>query len=342
MTDINSVLPRNRLRLVEHWASEIQKALTDDVFESFQQTERFRRELVNVHDEVERRVLETADVIGVTSTGLAQRISTLRHVSCKVIICEEAGEIMEPHMLSAMIPSVEHIISIGDHQQLRPQVSNFDLSLESHHGAYFQLDRSQFERLAVGEQGQHQLPVAQLNVQRRMRPEISSLIRKTLYPLLVDHEVTKSLPDVVGMRDNIWWLDHQNLEDGLEEDIEHKSYSNTWEVEMTYALVRHLVRQGVYASEDIAVLAPYVGQLQKLKKKFREEFDLVLNERDEDALAEEDMLDVSIEAQNPSSHNAPGKATTEKKRMTQLLRYIQCYYYLSSILCFMTDLLNLE
>lgn len=69
--------------------------------------------------QIDRRVLQTADVIGVTTTGLARRISVLRRVRCKVIICEEAGEAMEPHMISALLLSVEHFIQIGHHQQLR-------------------------------------------------------------------------------------------------------------------------------------------------------------------------------------------------------------------------------
>jgi superfamily I DNA and/or RNA helicase len=48
------------------------------------------------------------------------------------VICEEAGEVMEPHMLSALLPHVERFIQIGDHQQLHPQINNYhDLSLEN-------------------------------------------------------------------------------------------------------------------------------------------------------------------------------------------------------------------
>lgn len=99
--------------------------------------------------------------------------------------------------------TVEHVISIGDHEQLRPTINHFkELSLESSRGTPYQLDRSQFERLTVGQPGICRLPIAQLDVQRRMRPEISRLIN-SIYPKLVDHTVTKSLPDVVGLRRNV-------------------------------------------------------------------------------------------------------------------------------------------
>lgn len=86
--------------------------------------------------------------------------------------------------------------------QLTTIIYNHNLSLESHSGAPYQLDRSQFERLSVGDPGRFSLPVAQLNIQRRMRPGISRFIKK-IYPRLIDHDVTKALPNVVGMRENV-------------------------------------------------------------------------------------------------------------------------------------------
>ncbi len=61
------------------------------------------QELTNVYDEVGRRVLQSADVVGVTATGLAQRIATLKRLRSKVIMCEEASEILEGHMLSTLL-----------------------------------------------------------------------------------------------------------------------------------------------------------------------------------------------------------------------------------------------
>ena len=52
-----------------------------------------------------------------------------------------------------------------------------------------------------------------------MRLEIAALIRNTIYPRLVDHHSTKVLPDVVGMRKNIYWLDHDNIEEGSQGDV---------------------------------------------------------------------------------------------------------------------------
>jgi hypothetical protein len=157
---------------------------------------------------------------------LARRIETLKHVIYKVVIYKEAGKVIELYILSALLPYVEHFIQIGNYQQLHPQINNFSLSLESQQGLLYQLDCSQFERLSVGEQGRPKLPVVQLNVQRHIWPEISKLIRETLYLYLIDHASTKALPEVIGIYKNVFWLDHDNIEDSASKDMNQKLYSN--------------------------------------------------------------------------------------------------------------------
>ncbi|CZS92503.1 uncharacterized protein RAG0_03111 [Rhynchosporium agropyri] len=271
-----------RRQLVEFWVQEIHENKTDELFELVKDSHAIHKQQEYIHDEVDRRVLQTADVIGVTTTGLAKRISVLQRVHCKI--------------------------------------NNHGLSLESKQGTPYQLDRSQFERLSVGDPGRPAFPVAQLNVQRRIRPEISTLIRTTIYPRLIDHETTKKLPDVVGMRRNVFWLDHQNMEESPDADRHQKSRSNDWEVDMTYALVRHIVRQGVYNSSDIAVLTLYTGQLQKLRTKMRSDFVIVLSDRDEETLAR-DGFDEDTAATEEAQINAGNRRKPlEKKKLSDLLR----------------------
>ncbi|KAI9801196.1 MAG: hypothetical protein M1825_003470 [Sarcosagium campestre] len=315
--DCSRLALEDRQLLVDHWKKVIEEDLIQIICDELEEDARSRRQKDVIHDEVDRRVLETADVIGVTTSGLAKRITVLRRVRAKVVMCEEAGEVLEAHMLSTLIPSIEHLIQIGDHQQLRPQINSYDLSLESPQGQLYQLDRSQFERLSNRTPGMPPFPVAQLNVQRRMRPQISSLIRNTLYERLIDHESTQEFNNVAGMKKNVSWLNHANMEDNARSDSSQRSKSNTWEVSMTYALVRHIVRQGVYDSKDIAVLTPYVGQLQKLRAVMREKFEIVVSERDQEALYTAGLEDDSS-PQTDSSRASHHKL--EKKQFTDLLR----------------------
>lgn len=106
----------------------------------------------------------------------------------------------------------------------------------------FKFDRSLMERLA--DSG---LPMTPLNVQRRMRPEISQFIRfnqcsnpfeiccsniflsfrHILYPRLEDNDLVKNYPPVKGMQKNVYFLNHTNREGGLDDSV---SKFNTYEV----------------------------------------------------------------------------------------------------------------
>ncbi|KAF2832889.1 hypothetical protein CC86DRAFT_414596 [Ophiobolus disseminans] len=314
--NVNSLSHQERCSLITHWVEEASKAKIIELSEIGTDARDTQIMLDNVRAEPSRRVLRGAHVIGLTTSGLAGRISLLKHVGCKILICEEAGEILEPHMISALLPTIEHCIQIGDHEQLRPTVSNFeDLSLESEEGKLHQLDKSQFERLSVGEAGRPRVPVAQLNVQRRMRPEISTFVRETIYDQLIDHKSTTNLPNVVGMRQNVFWLNHDHPEDSIQ--TENKSKTNAWEVQMVHALMRHIVRQGTYKSSDIAVLTPYTGQLQKMRAVMRDDFEIVLNDRDREALEDSEF---ALNDHQRSSATLEHGRPLETKQLSDFLR----------------------
>ncbi|KAM5360773.1 hypothetical protein ACJZ2D_013519 [Fusarium nematophilum] len=310
--DMESLTNAERWTLVDSWLEQQHESQVDIVFESLDESEHQRRIINRTHEAVDQRTVIQADVVGITTTSLARNIVMLRRVKPKVVICEEAAEVQEAHIISALMPGVEHLIQIGDHRQLRPQINSFSLSLESSSGKMWQLDRSQFERRAVGEPGLRPAPFAQLDVQRRMRPDISRLIRR-VYPHLQDHDSVVDLPDVVGMQRNLFWLDHNHVEDsGGDGNI--KSHSNIWETNMATALVRHLVRQGEYKTEDIALLTPYTGQLQQLRAALSKDFEICLSDRDMEKLAHEGFEDV------PADDGAQKNAVVEKKQLLQTIR----------------------
>ena len=83
------------------------------------------------------------------------------------MIVEEAAEVLEAQLLAAIPLSVEHLIMIGDQNQLKPQVHHPRLRKENH------MDLSMFERLAnLG------LPLVQLGYQCRMREEFADVLNK--------------------------------------------------------------------------------------------------------------------------------------------------------------------
>ncbi|TGZ81583.1 P-loop containing nucleoside triphosphate hydrolase protein [Ascodesmis nigricans] len=292
--DVWDTTPIERRTLLVHWETRIRKNLEDLFAQLLEEHTKWQTAFKRLRFETDRQCLSAARVIGVTSTSLASNAALLRSVQCKVLIIEEAGEVLEPHTIISLIPTIEHCILIGDHQQLRPQINTYDLSIESSQGKAHALDMSLFERLAVHGVSGYKVPIAQLDVQRRMHPWISDLIRHTLYPQLVDHSSTPCHPYVAGIRSRLFWLDHKYEEDGASQTGIQKDTSkcNEWEANMCVALVQHLSRQGVYKKDDIAVLTPYLGQLRKLRDKFRTICNIstiALDDRDVADLEEQDQ-----------------------------------------------------
>lgn len=273
------------------WRAEMKYELDQKLAHALSSYSDTKKQLHNITTELNLRVLSQANIIGVTTSGLARNLELLRSVDAKVLICEEAGEVLEAHMLTALLPSLEHCMLIGDHQQLRPQVQNFELSSESRNGSQYALDVSLFERLVKPHDlFAKPLPLSTLEVQRRMHPSISELVRRTQYPRLEDDSSVFTYPEVVGMRHRLFWMHHEELEDD-KSDGDLTSRANSFEVDMVMALVKHLTQQGVYKSTDIAVLTPYLGQLRKLRNRFSSTHSILLNERDIDGLAKDAISD---------------------------------------------------
>lgn len=250
-------------------------------------------------------VLSEARIIGVTTTGMAHLADLIALIGAKVLICEEAAQILEPHILTTFLPSIEHAILIGDHLQLRPLVQQYTLSSESYQGKPFSFDRSQFERLVVGDKWHSPAQFVRLGTQRRMHPSISSLIRP-LYQGLEDGENVKLHPNVVGMRKRLFWFDHDEEESSTksEKGAGNATKVNLFEIDMVCALARYLVMQCNYGPQDIAILTPYLGQLKEIQTRLSKEVAVVVEERDREALV---------------SHNI-GYSATPKRSMQQAVR----------------------
>ena len=313
--DLNSMSSLERSALHNHWVQQSTREFSRRFLHLVDSYRDIQDSLKKYHQELDLRCLLRAHVIGVTTTGLARNLDVLRRVRAKVLMIEEAGEVLEAHTLTALLPSVEHAILIGDHEQLRPQINNYEFQHENPRGAKFSLDISLFERLIHPQSGYPKLPYSSLEVQRRMYPSIAELIRSTLYPRLRDHPSVSKYPEVDGMRQRLFWLDHGKKEDASPSDrAQAVSKTNTWEVEMTAALVSHLVRQGTYRDEDIAVLTPYLGQLQKLKQRLRSSFAIVVGDRDMEILEANGLEDDNGKDKN---------AATGSVRKTTLLNALR-------------------
>ena len=304
-----------RARLYQYWHDCAFAELSQQFHDLMQRHSSAKQLNTSLYNAQDTQFLNQFHIVGVTTTSLANNSDLLRGLRAQVLICEEAGEVLEAHVLTALLPSIQHAILIGDHLQLRPRISNLKLSMEyDHAGPKYNLDESLFERLATscfgdfntnkeGERGGGgRFPVAQLDHQRRMHPTISTLVRETLYPRLRDYPNTTFYPEIPGMKRRLFWLDHRNTEDAGDPEEPMQSKTNMWEAKMVTALVRHLCRQGKYKPGEIAVLTPYVGQLRILRDMLEEVVELIIGERD---LEDLDASEVGVDGKDSGGRRGP-------------------------------------
>ncbi|XP_011886195.1 PREDICTED: NFX1-type zinc finger-containing protein 1 isoform X2 [Cercocebus atys] len=64
-------------------------------------------------------ILKDAQVVGMTTTGAAKYRQILQKVEPRIVIVEEAAEVLEAHTIATLSKACQHLILIGDHQQHR-------------------------------------------------------------------------------------------------------------------------------------------------------------------------------------------------------------------------------
>lgn len=283
-----------RQQLLQTWKEEIDpRTVLDRTAEIHRRHRAAISRKQQARNDIDMRCLGEKDVIGMTTTACAMHWSTLNKLGLQTVICEEAGEVMEAQSLCTLFPTVEHAISIGDPLQLRPQVDEQALSLETDTGASYRLDESLMERMMLpSTPGVLPIAISRLNTQRRMHPEIADIMRATLYPYLEDHESTHHRAPVAGIADRVWWFDHQMPEDEPDpRSVQAKSFSNAFEVDMIAGLVDYLIKTNEYDFKDITVITPYNGQLAALTQRLSSTCSLWLSEEDREKLLEEGLLE---------------------------------------------------
>ncbi|KAK1006388.1 hypothetical protein LTR54_006912 [Friedmanniomyces endolithicus] len=169
----------SRLRRLRGWMHEILQDLVTGIGAAVDDFSTIEKTLRKARDQRDGDIIKQRQIIACTTTAAAKYTKHLQSASPGIILVEEAGEILESHVLTAMTTSTKQLILVGDHQQLRPKVNNYQLTVERGRG--YDLNRSLFERLV-----KTGFPHTTLHQQHRMCPEISSLVKEIAYPHLID------------------------------------------------------------------------------------------------------------------------------------------------------------
>ncbi|KAI9737771.1 MAG: hypothetical protein M1834_009139 [Cirrosporium novae-zelandiae] len=204
--------------------------------------------------EVDAFILERTKIIGLTTTGLSKYRPLIASLRPKIVLIEEAAETLEALVTAACMESLEHLILVGDHQQLRASVTDDVLATD------YLLDISMFERLV-----NNGLEYTTLVRQRRMHPEIRRLLGP-IYSHIEDHpDVLKRdpLPGLGGISSFFFY--HQWPED----NDDYMSKCNEQEADMLIGFFQYLVYNGIQ-SERITVLTFYNGQRKLILRRLRD------------------------------------------------------------------------
>ncbi|KAJ0068273.1 hypothetical protein NL108_004666 [Boleophthalmus pectinirostris] len=251
ITNIWTLNVADKWRLYRLWLSRYRIELRTKTLDLEQEYQNSVDRLAEVKRQQDCHILREATVIGMTTTGAAKFRHTLQQVRPSLVIVEEAAEVLEAHTITTLSSACQHLILIGDHQQLRPSATVYELAKN------FNLEMSMFERLV-----NMKLPFVRLNYQHRMRPDIARLLTPHIYSELENHPSVLQYENIKGLNTNLYFVEHKYLEEEIKDG---RSHQNRHEAQFVVALCRYLLLQE-YKPEQITILTTYTGQLFCLRK----------------------------------------------------------------------------
>eukprot|EP01084_Bolivina_argentea_P102328 183331_1 len=255
---VKSIKQQNRLMEMMKYENDLEIAIQNKIDEELKQLCQVNKEIKNINKIIESKLLEKSKVIGITTTAAARLMDVINEVKPDILMFEEAAEILESHIITALNPNLQHLILIGDHKQLRPIAATYKLITENN------LEISLFERL-IRSGIDHKV----LNVQRRMIPQIcklSSFHYDDEKMEIKNHESTLNREDIEGISKNVIFFDHTYTE---QQDENIQSIYNIFEAEMIIELTVYLLKQEIYKPSNITILTLYRAQQLKIQSLAR-------------------------------------------------------------------------
>jgi len=111
--EMNPTLRQNQLN---HWKQDILKAQVTDIYTVAKCYNECQSKLDRKFDEKLGAILASKRIIGCTTTAAAKYSDDIQAASPEVLLVEEAGEILESHIITAMGENTKQLILIGDHK----------------------------------------------------------------------------------------------------------------------------------------------------------------------------------------------------------------------------------
>ncbi|NWW77226.1 ZNFX1 protein, partial [Climacteris rufus] len=241
----------SRWRLYRLWLQTYQGFIRRKILQHEQQYQAAAERLKELKLQEDLCILQEAKIVGMTTTGAAKYRQILQNIEPRIVIVEEAAEVLEAHTITTLSKACQHLILIGDHQQLQPSANVYDLAKN------LNLEVSLFERLIKVD-----FPFVCLKYQHRMRPEIARLISPHIYKKLENHPSVLKYENIKGVSTNLFFVEHAVPEQEIQEG---KSHQNPHEAHFVVELCKYFLCQG-YKPSQITILTTYTGQFFCLRK----------------------------------------------------------------------------
>jgi hypothetical protein len=108
--------PASRAVKIATWKENILKDQVADVCQSALQYNKCQVELQRKFEEKNVEILRSKRIIGCTTTAAAKYKESIQAASPDILLVEEAGEILESHVITALGADAKQMILIGDHK----------------------------------------------------------------------------------------------------------------------------------------------------------------------------------------------------------------------------------
>jgi len=105
-----------RISQSRKWKHEILKEQAADIFALGKKYNACTHTLDRIFDEKDADIMRSKRIIACTTTAAAKYRDSIQAASPGVLLVEEAGEILESHILTALGPQTKQLILIGDHK----------------------------------------------------------------------------------------------------------------------------------------------------------------------------------------------------------------------------------
>ena len=258
--DLWKIRTSDRGNVYRHIQREAKIKITERLRHLFPQYELACQDRKIHRYEFDETILKENKVVGLTTTGVSKYRGLVAALKPKIVLIEEAAETLEGPVIAACLESVEHLILVGDHKQLRPNCHVMALQKPP-----YNLNISLFERLV-----NNNVDYRILQKQRRMKPEIRRMLKPIYGKKINDHRSVQKIenrPLVPGMGGlTTWFFTHEAPE---ERDQDFSSF-NQFEAQMILGLVQYLHYNGVDA-RHITILTFYNGQRRLIRSLFAQD-----------------------------------------------------------------------